>query len=322
MITVHAFFTDTLNTVDTVIGNFVSLAYSNFIQANSGLVTLLFTMYVMFIGYRFLFHTHHFNLAVITRHLIVMLCVYGIVMNWQLYNLFVYKIFTIEPGNTAQILVNSSGTFQSGASIAEALNAIYEAVLNATMGFFGQVNFSNSNIIFILYGLLVFVIGTLMCIYALLLFIYAKMMMAIVLALGPIFILFILWDVTKALFSAWLSQLITLALFPIVTSAILMLMLSVINVTLSDIKMPADQMQFAGIAPFLALSLATALVLTQVSRICSVLGGGISLSSLSAGAAIADAALRYSGVSTLSRGAMNWFRSAKHQSNKDHFKGQ
>lgn len=89
-----------------------------------------------------------------------------------------------------------------------------------------------------------------MCVFALLLFVYAKMMMAIALALGPIFILFYLWDATKGLFAAWLRKLITIALVPIVTSAILVLMLSVINVILPQLNVPANEMQFYGIAPF------------------------------------------------------------------------
>ena len=145
-----------------------------------------------------------------------------------------------------------------------------------------------------------------MCVFALLLFVYAKMMMAIALALGPIFILFILWDATKGLFTAWLNKLITIALIPIVTSAILVLMLSVIHVTLPDIQQPADKLQFYGIAPFLGLSMATTLILAQVFRICSALGGGMALSSLSAGAAIVTSALQKSGIASASQKITGW----------------
>lgn len=306
MILITSFFTDTLNTVDAVIGNFVKIAYTNFIQANSTLITLLFTVYVMFMGYQFLYHSHHFNLSVVMRRITVMLCVYGMVMNWQLYHLFVYKVFTTEPKNIAQVLINSAGEFKSDANIAQALDGIYEAVMDAASGFFGQMSFSADGVAFWFYGVLVYIIGTVMCVFALLLFVYAKMMMAIGLALGPIFILFILWEPTKGMFNAWLNKLITIALIPIITSAILVLMLSVINVTLPSITMPADQMQFYGIAPFLGLSLATAMMLTQVFRISSALGGGITLASISAGGAIAGTALQYSGVAPASRKAMNW----------------
>jgi type IV secretion system protein VirB6 len=305
---VDSFLSSTLNTVDAVIGHFVSTAYANFIEANAGLITLLFTFYVMVLGYRFLYHHHHFNMSDVIRHFIVMICVYALVMNWKLYHLFVYQIFTTEPGNIAQILVNTSGHLQAESSIARSLDNIYESILHAAVGLFGEINFSIAGLAFIFYAILIFLIGTLMCVFALLLFIYAKMMMAIMLALGPIFITFILWDATKGLFSAWLNQLITIALIPIITSAILVLMLSVINVTLPHLNQPVEQLQFYGIAPFLGLALATTLLLAQVFRICSALGGGITLSSISTGAAIAASVLQKSGVAGASRYAGNWLK--------------
>jgi|SRR5579862_6783033 len=308
MIYVTTFVTDTLNTVDAVIGNFVSTAYLHFVQANAGMITLLFTVYVMFLGYQFLNPSHHFNLGVVMKHLIVMLCVYALVMNWNLYHLFIYKVFTTEPGNIAQILIGSGEHAQTGETIAQALDEIYSAIIDAAIGFLRQINFSAAGMAFILYAILVFLIGSLMCIFALLLFIYAKMMMAVTLALGPIFILFILWNPTKGLFSAWLNKLITIALVPIVTSSILVLMLSVIHVTLPAVRQPIENQQFYGIAPFLGLSLATTLILSQVFRICSSLGGGITLTSISTGGEIAEAAVERSGVAPLGRSIWNWSR--------------
>jgi len=320
MITVNAFFSETLNTVDAVIGSFVNTAYENFIQENSGMITLLFTVYVVFIGYKFLIHDHQANMSFIVRRVVLMSCVYGMVMSWDLYNLFIYQIFTNEPGNIAKILVNSVGGMQSGANIAQVLDAIYESVINTSMLFFSQVNFSSAGIAFLFYGILVFVIGTVMCVVALLLFIYAKMMMAIALALGPIFILFIMWDSTRDMFASWLRKLVTLALIPVVTSAILVLMLSVINTTLVSINQPIENLQFSGIAPFLGLSLATALILSQVFRICGSLGGGISLASISAAAGIAKSSLNYSGVSALTNKTAAWSKNQFSQIKKNLFR--
>lgn len=286
MIEFNTFFSQSMNTVDGVIANFVHNAYVHFIQANTDVITLLFTMYIMVLGYQFISHHHHFEIGDVVKRLILMLCVFGLVMNWQLYHLFVYNIFTNEPANISQVLIGSAGGGHAVGSIADALDGISEAVVNAARGLFGEINFSASGLAFILYGLLVLLIGGIMVIYALLLFIYAKMMMAVSLALGPIFILFIMWDQTKGLFSAWLNKLITIALIPIITSAILMLMLSVVNVTLPHLKQPVEEIQFIGLIPFLGLCLATAMILAQVLRICSSLGGGIAISGLSSGAAM------------------------------------
>lgn len=297
MIEFNNFFSQSMNTVDSVISNFVHNAYIHFIQANTNVITLLFTLYIMVLGYQFISHHHHFQIGDVVKRLILMLCVFGLVMNWQLYHLFVYNIFTSEPANISQVLIGSAGDGHTVGSIADALDGISEAVVNASRALFGEVSFSASGLIFILYGALVLVVGGIMIIYALLLFIYAKMMMAVSLALGPIFILFIMWDQTKGLFTSWLNKLITIALIPIITSAILMLMLSVVNVTLPHIKQPVEEMQFIGIIPFLGLCLTTVMILSQVLRISSSLGGGIALSSLSSGAAMVSSAWNQSGAS-------------------------
>lgn len=210
MIEVNSFFTGTLNTVDSVIGTFVKNAYDN-MNANIGVITGLFTLYVVILGYRILTHREKADLATILHRLVVLLCVFGMVLQWKLYNIFVYNIFTNEPANITKILVDAAGSNQSGASISQTLDQIYEAVLQATGTFFGQVGFSVSGLSFILYGLLTLIIGSALCVVALLLFIYAKMMMAISLALGPVFILFVLWEPTKDIFAAWLRKLITIA---------------------------------------------------------------------------------------------------------------
>lgn len=310
MISVHTFFSGTLTTVDTVVSHFVNQVYTHLIQANFTVITVLFTLYIMFLGYRFMLHKANADLGNIIRHLIVMLCVYGLITSWNLYDLLVYSIFTNEPGHIAQIIVDSASK-SGGLSVAEVLDGIFESVIHATMEFFGQVNFSVTGIAFIFYGALVFLIGSVMCVFALLLFIYAKMMMAVALGLGPIFILFILWEPTKGLFSSWLSKLITLALIPIVTTAILMLMLSVIDVTLPGITQTSDSLQFYGIAPFLGLSLATAIILSQVLNICSSLGGGLTMMRLSEGLNIANQAYEKAGLKSLSQAAYRYVSNSK-----------
>lgn len=305
MIEFSSFFSGSMSTVDAVIMNFVHNAYVHFIQANAEVITLMFTFYVMVLGYQFISHHHHFQIGDVIKRLILMLSVFGLVMNWQLYHLFVYNIFTNEPVSISQVLVCAASDGHITGDISTALDGIYESVVNAAVGFFGQISFSASGVAFLFYGLLVLILGMLMIVYALLLFIYAKMMMAVSLALGPIFILFIMWEPTKGLFSAWLNKLITIALIPVITSAVLVLMLSVINVTLPSLKQPVDDMQFVGLAPFLGLSLTTVLILSQVIRISSSLGGGIAIAGLSSGAAMVSTAWNKLGVPKLINRAGN-----------------
>jgi type IV secretion system protein VirB6 len=304
MITAHTFFSGTLHTVDTIINQFVYLAYAYLAKENTTLITLLLTIYVMGVGCRFLLHEQPIPLRYLTYHLTVVLCVYGLVMNWQLYHLLIYRVFTTEPEHIARVLSHATSNHQTTDNLIQTLDHLYAFITDTTIHFFGQASLSTAGIAFILYGLLVFVVGIAMCTFALLLFIYAKMMMAVALALGPIFILFILWHTTKNLFTAWLNKLMTLALIPIVTSAILTLMLSVIQITLPTTD--SVPLHFYSIVPFLGLSIATTLILSQVLRICSALGGGMSLANLSHGATIVYTSLEKSGMTAVSRKAARW----------------
>ena len=299
MIEFHSFFSGTMNTVDAVIVDFVHNTYVHFIQANTEVITLMFTFYVMILGYQFISHHHHFQIGDVIKRLILMLSVFGLVMNWQLYHLFIYNIFTNEPANISQILISGVSDGHISGDISAVLDGIYELVVNAAIGFFGEISFSASGVAFLFYGFLVLFIGMLMIVYILLLFIYAKMMMAVSLALGPLFILFIMWEPTKCLFNAWLNKLITIALIPVITSAALVLMLSVINVTLPNLKQPVDEMHFVGLTPFLGLCMTTILILSQVIRISSSLGGGIAIAGLSSGASMISTAWNKLGGSNL-----------------------
>ncbi len=297
------FFSDTLNVIDQVIGNFVKTAYQNFIEQNTTTISLVFTFYIMLIGYRLLTHQYQEDFMIMVRRVIVMMVVYSLIMQWELYNIFVYNIFTNEPNHISEILAKSIGSL-SGNSINTALDSIYALIINATNGFLQQVSLTSLQ--YIVYAALVYGIGTAFCTFALLLFIYAKMMMAVSLALGPVFILFVLFDATKDIFAAWIRKLITIALIPIVTSAILLLLLSVIEMTLPGIRVEASELNFNGIVPFLGLVLTTLWIISQVFNICSSLGGGISLASMSKAADLAKKSLQYSGMTQAGKQVLNW----------------
>ncbi len=309
MISTNAFITDTLNTVDLVINSFVNKAYIGLIMSNYLVINAVFTAYVVFIGYRLLMHSSKENVQTIVVRLISMLCIYGLIMSWGLYNTFIYNIFTNEPALIAQTLVNSAGQLGPGQNVTQSMDGIFQAVMNVSAGFFAHGGFSTAGVLFILYGVLTFVIGFLFCVFALVLYIFAKMMLAIGLALGPLFLLFALFDPTRGWFESWLQKLFTMALIPVVTSTILALMLSVINTTLPRFNVPTDQQTFNGVAPFLGLSLASFALLLEVKTICSSLGGGLTLGAIAKSGALAKQAATVTGAAALGKSIGSFVKS-------------
>jgi type IV secretion system protein VirB6 len=273
-----SFFTDTINAVDQMIGNFVQTAYEHLIQNNEALITLLFTFYIMWIGYRILTHTLKGDLMSLTRHLGLMLVVYSLLLSWQLYNQFFYNIFTNEPQIIASVMTNSTG---QGGSIDTVLNNVFNATLMAGGDLFAHTQWNH--ILPAILGIIVLLGGSILCLAALALFIYAKVGMAIALALGPIFLCFFLFEPTKGFFNKWLNKLITFALFPIVISCILAFFLSLVNAVLPQIQVPAAVQGFKDISVFTGLCFVSFYFLWQVPSIAASLGGGMSLGGLREG---------------------------------------
>jgi type IV secretion system protein VirB6 len=303
----HSFVTDTLTAVDNVINHFVQTVYLQLVQQHSGTLMLLCTLYILLLGYRFAMHTLSTDLSTMSRHLIVLTVVYGLIMNWPLYHLFIYNIFTNEPGYVAQIVVNSSGQFTPGETIAQALNHVYSAGMEAARQLFNAYSIQ-----LFFCSVIVVCFTFLCCLTALGLLIYAKLAMAIGLALGPLFLPFILWESTRGWFVSWLRKLFNLALIPIVTASILALMLSVMNLVLPDLNQQAvkGNPNFFTITLFGGLSLITAFLLKQSLSIASSLSGGVTLAALSHVGSMVSSTLSATGMSAAARAAGKGLKSA------------
>lgn len=294
-INTDTFITDSLNTVDTVINHFVHASFTNLVQNNHGVITLCMTLYIVWLGYRFMMHSLPMDLNTVNR-LVLLIIVYALVTQWNLFYTFIYNIFTNEPGEIMKSMSTQDGT--AGSGVYKGLNAVYSQGMKAAWMLFGKGgNFTFDSIRMYFFGFLVVMATCAGCLIALAYIIYAKMAVAIMIFLAPIFLLFLLWESTRELFNKWLQTTLNYALIPVIVCGILMMILSVINETLPGLSM-ISQNNFLGIIPFIGLMLISALLFTQVPNIASALGGGIALTGISAAVPMAQQTLKMSGVTS------------------------
>lgn len=117
-------------------------------------------------------------------------------------------------------------------------------------------------------------------------FLYAlsKMALAVLLAIGPMFVLLMIFEPTKKFFDAWIGQVLNYVFSIMLTAAATGLILTIIKAFLASpdaIANMADT-EIAGIIPAVVFSLIGLLVLMQVSSIASALGGGVAIGTLGA----------------------------------------
>ncbi len=292
MLSAQSFITDTLTAVDSVIGHYVQTVYLQLAAQYNSTLLLLCTLYILLLGYRFTMHTLSADFSTISRHLIVLCIVYGLITHWSLYNLF-----TNEPGHIAQVMVNASNQLAPSETIAQALNHVYSVGMEAA-----KKSFSGGIKLFFC-RIFIFAFTFVCCLTALGLLIYAKLAIAIALALGPIFLPFVLWESTRGWFVSWLRKLFNFALIPIVTASILSLMLSVMELVLPDLNSQAAQgnPDFFTMGLFGGLSLVTAFLLKQSLPIASSLSGGFTLAALGQVGSMVSSALRATGMNAVGR---------------------
>lgn len=117
--------------------------------------------------------------------------------------------------------------------------------------------------------------------YAAFLTALAKMALAILLSLGPIFILLLIFDGTRRFFDAWAGQTLNFVFLAGLAAAAVRLLLGILDHYLG----PPPGISIAGLDemwPIVLLCAIAWLVMMQLPSIASALGGGIAVSTLGA----------------------------------------
>lgn len=136
----------------------------------------------------------------------------------------------------------------------------------------------------IIVAILIWAAGIICTAYGAFLLCLSKMGLAIILAVGPIFILLTIFEGTKRFFDVWLGQALNFVFTVMLTAAGIKLVMTIIEAYLGAATVGgvlADPSITQAI-PCIVLCLIAALVLVQVPSMASALGGGVALSTMGA----------------------------------------
>ena len=233
------------------------------------------TIYIVMWGYLHLTGGIEQPFAVGLKRIVTLVVVLAVGLRLWLYNAVIVDTFYRAPSQLAAAVVGASdpvtlidSIWDQGGAVAGFLWS-KGGVLNGDFGFY-------------IAGIAVWVLIGLLCVYTMFLIALSSIALAILLALGPLFIPTILFERTRRLFDAWLSQLATYGFITILTVLVAALLLQFV-------RSYADQTAHRGSAivtvDALNMVLASVLVfllMRQVMPIAAGLGGGVALSSFGA----------------------------------------
>jgi len=128
-------------------------------------------------------------------------------------------------------------------------------------------------------GAVVWTLMGLLCVYTMFLIALSGIALAVLLALGPLFITLLLFDATRRFFEAWLAQLTNYALITILTVLVAALLLQVVESYAAQTAARGTAIATVDALNMVLVAVLVFLLLRQIMPIASGLAGGIALSS-------------------------------------------
>ncbi|RYE12649.1 MAG: type IV secretion system protein, partial [Rickettsiales bacterium] len=110
--------------------------------------------------------------------------------------------------------------------------------------------------------------------------ILTKLILTILLGIGPIFILALLWQSTSKFFEMWVAQIVNYIILGVLITMTFGLMLTIYSTYMGDMKFDGVQNVASALGGAVILSIAMIVVLLQIPNIAAALSGGMNLSYL------------------------------------------
>ncbi|MDR3221132.1 MAG: type IV secretion system protein [Candidatus Accumulibacter sp.] len=213
--------------------------------------------------------------------------IYFIAINMLYYNQFIGDFLWESPDELAKVVAGGYANTNDRVTFLDKLldnfYAMFQAYDDKAVANASAIgNIPDLTLWFI--GAVIWVIGVLLTGYAAFLFILAKTAIAILLGVGPIFVIMTFFEGTKRFFDAWLGQVLNYVFLVMLTSCAVMLIMSIIQVFMTSPAVTGkfDDPSLLNAIPAIAYGVIGVLVMLQIPSMASALGGGVAISTLGA----------------------------------------
>lgn len=199
-----------LRGVDCVAGEMTQNAFGRLFGAGGALVpalTILLTLYVAFFAISLLTGRSRLGISALTPRMMTLGLVLTFATSWVAYQSVVWNLATGAPDQIASILTGSEGSATT--LFADKIDIVFAAIAEATkdQSEASTGTFSPPNLLWL--GAMLFLLGTVGVLVT------ARIALAVLIAVGPAFVVLALFPATRGLFAGWLRAVVMLALAPL-----------------------------------------------------------------------------------------------------------
>lgn len=200
--------TAALTAVDCIAGQVSEQAFSRLFGAEGQMapvLVILLTLYVAFLGFSLALGRSNLSVRTLVPRIMTIGLVVTFATSFAAFSAVFYNVFVFTPDWLAGILTDSQGS--ATVTFAQKLDVVFIAVQEASTGQTDINMFSPPGMMWL--GALLLLLGTVG------LLVTARIGLALLLAVGPIFVVMALFHQTRGLFTGWLKGMLMLSLTPL-----------------------------------------------------------------------------------------------------------
>jgi type IV secretion system protein VirB6 len=235
-------------------------------------VVTLAIVYVMVWGYLHLSGRIEEPIAAGVKRLALLAIVLGGSLHLWLYNTVIVDTFYRAPAELAGAVVGAPDPVATIDTIWNQGGAVAGYLWNNGGVFNGDFGYYVA-------GAIVWVLMGLVCVYTMFLIALSSIALAVLLALGPLFIALLLFDATRRFFEAWLAQLANYALITILTVLVAALLLQIVASYAAQTAARGAAIVTVDALNMVLVAVLVFLLMRQVMPIAAALAAGVSLNS-------------------------------------------
>ena len=265
------FFETFLTWLNTQLIQFLSQTLARVAIAIEPAAIALATVYIMVWGYLHLSGRIEEPILDGARRILVLVVVLGVSLHLWAYNDVLVNTFFTGPGQMTAAILNAPSPFAAVDQLWLDSQAVATSLSAEASIFGGHFTFS-------LAALGIYIVVGFMCIYATFLIALSMIATALLLALGPLFIVFLLFDATRRFFESWIAQLATYALVSVLVALVAALLLRVVQGYAADAMAQGQGVTVSDAVRLCAAAGLILLLMRQILPIAAGLGSGVALS--------------------------------------------
>ena len=236
-------------------------------------VVTLGALYVMVWGYLHLTGRIEEPFVVGLKRIMTLAVVLAVGLRLWLYNSVIVDTFYNAPTELAAAVVGASDPVNTIDSIWDRGGAVAGYLWGNGGLFKGEIGYY-------LAGLIVWILMGMLCVYTMFLIALSHLALAILLALGPLFIAMALFEVTRRLFDAWIAQLTNYALITLLTVLTAAVLLQIVQTYAAQTAARGAAILTVDALNMVLVAALVFLFMRQIMPIASGLAGGSALSTL------------------------------------------